>query len=48
MCSITVGRSTAARTVVVQMLAFAERDWQLPRYLETMEEAAIPPLEPLS
>ena len=41
MCSITVGRSTAARTVVVQMLAFAERDWQLPRYLETMEEAGL-------
>ena len=39
MCSITVGRSTAARTV--QMLAFAERDWQLPRYLETMEEAGL-------
>lgn len=30
-----------ARTVVVQMLAFSEPDWQLPRYLEMMEEAGL-------
>jgi hypothetical protein len=29
------------RTVVVQMVAFSERGWQLPRYLETMEEAGL-------
>src|SRR5271167_190433 len=28
-------------TVVVQMVAFAARRWQLPRYLETMEEAGL-------
>jgi hypothetical protein len=29
------------RTVVVQMLAFSQPHWQLPRYLETMEEAGL-------
>jgi hypothetical protein len=29
------------RTVVVQMVAFSEPKWQLPRYLETMEEAGL-------
>jgi len=28
-------------TVIVQMLAFSETSWQLPRYLETMEEAGL-------
>lgn len=28
-------------TIVVQMLAFSEVHWQLPRYLETMEEAGL-------
>ncbi len=28
-------------TVVVQMVAFSEPKWQLPRYLETMEEAGL-------
>src|SRR5260370_27978799 len=28
-------------TVVVQMVAFADPSWQLPRYLETMEEAGL-------
>ncbi|MCC7050108.1 MAG: hypothetical protein IT562_25620 [Alphaproteobacteria bacterium] len=28
-------------TVVVQMVAFADLSWQLPRYLETMEEAGL-------
>jgi hypothetical protein len=30
-----------SRTVIVQMLAFSEAKWQLPRYLETMEEAGL-------
>ena len=29
------------RTVFVQMVAFSRRSWQLPRYLETMEEAGL-------
>jgi hypothetical protein len=29
------------RTVIVQMVAFSEPKWQLPRYLETMEEAGL-------
>lgn len=29
------------RTVIVQMLAFSQASWQLPRYLETMEEAGL-------
>lgn len=29
------------RTVVVQMLAFSEPNWQLPRYLKTMKEAGL-------
>jgi hypothetical protein len=29
------------RTVIVQMLAFSEPRWQLPRYLETMEDAGL-------
>ncbi len=28
-------------TIVVQMVAFSEPKWQLPRYLETMEEAGL-------
>jgi hypothetical protein len=30
-----------SRTVIVQMLAFSEASWQLPRYLEAMEEAGL-------
>jgi hypothetical protein len=30
-----------AETVVVQMIAFSAPDWQLPRYLEAMEEAGL-------
>lgn len=37
--------SVAARadehTIVVQMVAFSDASWQLPRYLETMEEAGL-------
>ena len=29
------------RTVIVQMVAFSEPKWQLPRYLQTMEEAGL-------
>ena len=29
------------RTIVVQIIAFSEQDWQLPRYLETMQEAGL-------
>lgn len=29
------------RTVIVQMIAFSEPEWQLTRYLETMEEAGL-------
>jgi DNA methylase len=29
------------RTVIVQMVAFSEPEWQLPRYLKTMEEAGL-------
>src|SRR5262249_12700682 len=29
------------RTVIVQMVAFSEPDWQLPRYLDTMQEAGL-------
>jgi hypothetical protein len=29
------------RTTIVQMVAFSDVDWQLPRYLETMEEAGL-------
>jgi hypothetical protein len=30
-----------ARTIVVQMVAFSDPAWQLPRYLETMEDAGL-------
>jgi len=30
-----------ARTVIVQMVAFSDPSWQLPRYLETLEEAGL-------
>ena len=30
-----------ANTVIVQMLAFSEASWQLPRYLETMNDAGL-------
>jgi len=29
------------RTIIVQMIAFSEPAWQLPRYLKTMEEAGL-------
>lgn len=30
-----------ARTLIVQMVAFSEPSWQLPRYLKTMEDAGL-------
>ena len=33
------------RTVIVQMVAFSDPDWQLPRYLETMEESGLNRIE---
>jgi len=30
-----------SRTVIVQMVAFSEPSWQLPRYIKTMEEAGL-------
>jgi hypothetical protein len=30
-----------ARTMIVQMVAFSEPEWQLPRYLDTMEEVGL-------
>jgi DNA methylase len=37
----SVAALTDHRTVVVQLVAFSEPRWQLPRYLETMEEAGL-------
>jgi DNA methylase len=37
----SVAKIVDERTVIVQMLAFSEPRWQLPRYLETMEEAGL-------
>ena len=34
------------RTTIVQMVAFAEQDWQLPRYLEVMEECGLQEYRP--
>lgn len=30
-----------SRTIIVQMVAFSDPEWQLPRYLETVEEAGL-------
>jgi hypothetical protein len=37
----SIGALANERTVIVQMVAFSEPSWQLPRYLETMEEAGL-------
>jgi hypothetical protein len=37
----SVAKLADRETIVVQMLAFSEARWQLPRYLETMEEAGL-------
>lgn len=38
---LSVAALANARTVIVQMIAFSEPKWQVPRYLETMEEAGL-------
>jgi hypothetical protein len=37
----SVAAVASKRTVFVQMLAFSEPEWQLPRYLKTMEQAGL-------
>ena len=37
----SVAAISNARTVIVQTVAFSEPEWQLPRYLETMEDAGL-------
>jgi hypothetical protein len=37
----SVAALAGEHTVVVQMVAFADPSWQLPRYLKTMEEAGL-------
>jgi hypothetical protein len=37
----SVARLADRRTIIVQMLAFSEPEWQLSRYLETMEKAGL-------
>jgi DNA methylase len=37
----SVAAVSNAHTVIVQMVAFANPSWQLPRYLQTMEEAGL-------
>jgi hypothetical protein len=39
MCSVAALSDKS--TIVVQMVAFADPSWQLPRYLETMEQAGL-------
>jgi hypothetical protein len=37
----SVGALCDSDTIIVQMLAFSSPEWQLPRYLEAMEEAGL-------
>ena len=37
----SVAAVAGKRTTIVQMVAFSEPKWQLPRYLDTMEEAGL-------
>lgn len=37
----SLGRIAGPKTMVVQMVAFSDPTWQLPLYLETMEEAGL-------
>jgi hypothetical protein len=41
----SVAKVSNRRTIIVQMVAFAEPEWQLPRYLETLEEAGLAELK---
>jgi hypothetical protein len=38
---LSVAKLADQHTVVVQMLAFSEPEWQLPKYLRTMEDAGL-------
>jgi len=40
-CFASIARVTSSATTVVQMVAFSDPSWQLPRYLETMEHAGF-------
>jgi DNA methylase len=44
----SVAKIASRRTVIVQMIAFSEPDWQLPRYLETLEQAGLSELRLLA
>ena len=37
----SIARISDANTIIVQMIAFSEPSWQLPRYLETMCPASV-------
>ena len=37
----SVAKIAGPETIIVQMVAFSDPDWQLPRYLETMQEAGL-------
>jgi hypothetical protein len=37
----SVAAVAGKRTIIVQMVAFSDPKWQLPRYLKTMEEAGL-------
>jgi hypothetical protein len=37
----SIAKLSDENTIIVQMVAFSQPDWQLPRYLETMEEAGL-------
>ena len=37
----SLAQIAAANTIIVQMLAFSDASWQLPRYLEVMSEAGL-------
>jgi hypothetical protein len=42
----SIAAMAGAETTVVQMVAFSERDWQLPKYLEVMEECGLTEAQP--
>lgn len=37
----SVAKLASSRTTILQLVAFSDATWQLPRYLETMEEAGL-------
>lgn len=42
----SIAKMAGPETVIVQMVAFSERDWQLPEYLRVMEECGLQELLP--